>query len=68
MKVIAYKTFETSDEFIEWQKEEVPEIIGVQPFLTGADMSMDASYPSEQEGNFNVKTGVFVTYFADVTK
>jgi len=68
MRVVEYKRFSSSNEFVRWQIEEVPEIISVQPLMMGADMELNAGNVSQQEGNFNMEIGIFVTYFTEVTK
>jgi hypothetical protein len=58
MSIVNYKVFSNSIVFVEWQKENMPEIISVQPYAQPVNIRMES-----KDG-----TGVFVTFIEDVTR
>lgn len=66
MKVIAYKMFESSEQFEEWQVEN-PEvgIINVSPFVGNVSGKQRGS-DTQADFNLNVPINAFITYFKEV--
>ena len=57
-KIIRYKTFNTDEEFSEWQLENEVNIFTIQPMVTS--FAMKGEYGVEADGTVNIS--IFVTY------
>ena len=56
-KIIAFKSFKTTEEFEEWQLEGEKQIISASPIIN--DVGMDIT---ERTANADMRFGIFVQY------